>query len=111
MSASKLLIGPLASIHAFYTHLGEMVVSAVERHGAGIKGMDQLSTVTTRTQLQRIRIRSQSLRVVLSPPLLRFHKHTKKREYAHAHTQDVKTLNFCILEYHLCYQGRGHLFD
>lgn len=50
----------------------EMMVSPVERHGAGIKGMDQLSTVTTRTQLQRIHIRSQSLRVMLSPPPLKF---------------------------------------
>lgn len=71
----------------------EMTVSAVERHGAGIKGMDQLSTVTTRTQLQRIHIRSQSLRVMLSPPPLRFHKHAyRKRERKYTdgtHTYEV----------------------
>lgn len=58
--------------------------------------MDQLSTLTTRTQLQRIHIRSQSLRVVLSPPPPQFHKHIrggeKKAESKHA--QGVKSLYF-----------------
>lgn len=67
----------------------EMTFSPVERHGAGIKGMDQLSIVTTRRQLQRIRIGSQSLRVMLSPPPLSFHKHTyrerEQRECTHTH--------------------------
>lgn len=55
------------------------MVSAAEKHGAGIKGMDQLSTVTTRTQLQRIYLRSLSLRVVLSPPPPQDHKHTESK--------------------------------
>ena len=87
MSASKLLIGP-SHINSWISHTShEMTAAAVKRHGAGIKGMDQLSTVTTRTQLQRVHIRSLSLRVVLSPPPLRFHKHTyTKREKETTHT-------------------------
>lgn len=76
-SASKpLKIAWLHFVDSLQTS-SEMMVSAVERHETGIKGMDQLSTVTTRTQLQRIHLRSLSLRAVRSPPPPRDHKHTK----------------------------------
>lgn len=79
MSASKILkVVSLQLMDSIHTSC-EMTVLAMERHEAGIKAMDQLSTVTTRTQLQRIHIRSQSLRVVLSPPPPRFHKHTHRQ--------------------------------
>lgn len=89
MSASKILkVVSLQLTDSIHTSC-EMTVSAMERHGAGIKAMDQLSTVTTRTQLQRIHIRSQSLRVVLSPPPPRFHKHTETEKAHSVNTCEV----------------------
>lgn len=85
-----------------------MTSSPVERHGAGIKGMDQLSTVTTRTQLQRVHIRSQSQRVMLSPPPQISQTHTqRKRVHREVHThaekhtyaRGVKTFNLYILAF------------
>lgn len=83
MSASKLLKVLSLQLTDSIQTSRKMTVSAAERHGAGIKGMDQLSTVTTRTQLQRIHIRSQSLRVVLSPPQTQRERKKIQRESKH----------------------------
>lgn len=65
-----LLLKPACPIHTSR----EMLFLTMQRHAAEIKGTDQLSTLTTRTQLQRINSRSQSLRVELTPPP-QFHNH------------------------------------
>lgn len=71
------------------------MVSAVESSGAGIKGMDQLSTVTTRTQLQRIHLRSLSPRGVLSPPPPQVHKHTENTTITISMCVRCKTFQTC----------------
>lgn len=99
-SGSKIFFSKSSHFNSDSVHTScEMTVLAMERHGAGIKATDQLSTVTTRTQLQRMHIRSQSLRVVFSPPPPWFHdftnrhRHRKRENTQCKHVWGVKPLN------------------